>query len=293
MLGKLIKHEWKSTYKICGALLLFLVVMTGLATISFKTPMWGVLFAEKQKSGFVPTPLDFAGLMSLLFYVLSMVGVIWAIIIYLGVHFYKTMYSEEGYLTHTLPVTSHQLLCSKILTAGIWYLIVLLVMILSIFCLAFALIGTAFHASTEGMNLWKVLAEHWDEIAAEFHKNFRFSMMGNVAVYAAMLIFGSFTSVTSLFGAVTVGQLFGKHKVMMSIVSYFGISMITNVITSIVSMPVTISSTRKMFENPSSQVNLNLSGIPSSLISIAVSVVVAVILYFISNYIITKKLNLD
>lgn len=291
MLGKLIKHEWKSTYKICGALLLFMVATTVLAGLSFHTPMWRVIFEEKYQTGFVPTPLDFAGLMSLMFYILSMVGVVWGIIIYLGVHFYKSMYSEEGYLTHTLPVTSHQLLAGKLLIAGIWYLLVLLVMILSILSLVFALFGVAFNAQTQGMSLWRFLSENMGQIMSELHRIFDFNVTGQIIMYIAMLVFGSFTSIMSLYGAVTLGQLFAKHRVMMSIVSYFAISMVTQIVTSIVTMPVTIASTRRMIEHPGTVTTMPT--VPTSLISLAVSIGLAVVLYFVSNYIITRKLNLE
>lgn len=293
MLGKLMKHEWKSTYKICGALLIFLVLMTALACISFRTPMWSMAMRDSNMTNFVPTPLDFAGLMSLLFYILSMVGVVWGAVIYLGVHFYKTMYSEEGYLTHTLPVTSHQLLLGKILTGGFWYLLVLLVMLLSVFCLVFSLLGVAFSASMDGMSLWQYLAEHMDEIVAQMNTIFRFNLARNLIMSAVMIIIGAFTSVVSLFGAITVGQLFGKHRVMMSIVSYFAISVVSQIVNSLVTLPFSIANSRRMISHSYGWVNTDSFSISTSLISLAVSIVIAVVLYFVSNYIITKKLNLD
>ncbi len=47
--------------------------------------------------------------------------------------FYKTCYTDQGYLTHTLPVTPHQLLNSKILTAIFTHLLMIFAIILSIF----------------------------------------------------------------------------------------------------------------------------------------------------------------
>ena len=126
---------------------------------------------------------------------------------------------------------------------------------------------------------------------SELRRTFNFNVAGQIIMYSAMLLFGSFTSIISLYGAVTLGQLFAKHRVMMSIVSYFAISMVTQTVTSLVTMPFTIASTRRMFEHPGAAASMPT--VPTSLIGLAVSIGVAVMLYFVSNYIITRKLNLE
>ena len=55
--------------------------------------------------------------------------------IYSGYHFHKNVFTDQGYLTNTLPVTPSQLLLSKELAALLWLLIDVVVISISIFIL--------------------------------------------------------------------------------------------------------------------------------------------------------------
>ena len=94
-----------------------------------------------------------------------------------------------------------------------------------------------------------------------------------------------------LFGAITIGQLSAKHKVMMSIVSYFAITIVVQIISSLVMIPITFYTTQQMIQ----EVNVTLSATttPTYTISILINLITAIILYFLSNYIINRKLNLE
>ena len=282
MLGKLIKYEWKNTAKICGSLNLFLVLMTVIACLSFCTPMWEAVFTG---NGF--SPMLLLGIMFLILYFVSIIGVLYGILIYLGVHFYRTMYSEEGYLTHTLPVTGHQLLVSKILTAVLWYLIVMVLLMASIFALLFTFMQMIFAA--EGINFVKELFRNWDT----FLYGLEYAMGGELATgilfYILQIVVGVFGSVMILFGAITIGQLSSKHKVMMSIISYFGITTVLQIISSMVMVPVTYYSTQAVMERG----EVMWTTTSTLVIAMVINLITAIVLYFSSHYIINKKLNLD
>ena len=65
----------------------------------------------------------------------SLVAYIIAMAIVLFVQFYKNHFSDEGYLTFTLPVTTHQHLLSSFLNILIWAATTILVMFICIFIL--------------------------------------------------------------------------------------------------------------------------------------------------------------
>ena len=69
----------------------------------------------------VETPKDgtLLGLSFLLFFLIIM-GVSFGTFIVITVRFYKNLFSDEGYLTRTLPVTSGQHLLSKTIAGSIW-----------------------------------------------------------------------------------------------------------------------------------------------------------------------------
>ena len=118
MLGKLIKHEWKGTYKVGCILLLstFMITIIGYFALHLPFMIGGVNFTS------VTTVI--IGLLGYIVLILGLMGILYGIMIYLGIRFYKNMYGDEGYLTHTLPATSYQLMGSKVIVGGIWTMII-------------------------------------------------------------------------------------------------------------------------------------------------------------------------
>ena len=106
MLGKLMKHEWLSTWKVPTALCIYLGILTILGCTSFVSPLW-------QSDNMVVQVI--AGF-SIFIYILSLIGICIAIFAYFVVRFYRNMYTDEGYLMHTLPVKSWEHILTKGLT---------------------------------------------------------------------------------------------------------------------------------------------------------------------------------
>lgn len=287
MLGKLVKYEWKNTAKVCGSLILFLVIMTTVSCLFFCLPSISDFLLGGSSSGF--TPMLILKIMLLVLYIFAMIGVVYGAFIYLGVHFFKSMYSDEGYLTHTLPVSSHQLLISKTFVAGIWYLLITVVMLLSMVALILTIGGKVM--SYEGMNIFEELAASWDDIIRAIESVLGIGIVGESLLYLLQIIIGAFCSMTILFGAITIGQLSSKHKVMMSTISYFAITVALQIITSLVMIPITFYTTQQMIEEVN--VTLSMTTTPTYTISILINLITAIVLYFLSNYIITKKLNME
>ena len=287
MLGKLIKYEWKNTAKVCGSLILFMVILTVVSCIIYCIPsMSGFLFGDDSGSF---TPMVLLKIMLFFLYIISLIGVVYGALIYLGVHFFKSMYSDEGYLTHTLPVTSHQLLISKALVAGIWYFLVTMIMLLSVVSIVLVILNSALAA--EGMSIFEELSANWNQIILTLESALGANLFVEALFYLLQIIVGSFCSALIMFGAITIGQLSSKHKVMMSIISYFAITIGIQVISSILMVPITFYTTQQMIE--ATDVTLSMTTTPTYVLSLLINIIVALILYFISNYIITKKLNLD
>ena len=140
MLGKLIKHEWKGTYRMGCLMLGAMAVVTFLGWLSFQAPVWKSMNGGSQASfGW----LDIFSMFTVMIYAMLLVCVTFGIKVYLGVRFYRTMYTDEGYLTHTLPATKNQILASKILVSGLWTLFILLSVYLSLLLLVCSMVWTA------------------------------------------------------------------------------------------------------------------------------------------------------
>jgi len=204
--------------------------------------------------------------------------------IYLGVHFYKTMYSDEGYLTMTLPVTPRQLIISKVLNGSIWYGIVCVAMGISVIILMMAMMffmGTAMDVPADMQKEMSVFFQELWEV-------FGIEVVHMIVSVLLMLILTPVSGMMMLFGAITIGQLASKYRALVGILVYFGISVVSSIVAYIISFILNIGS----FAVASAT-----DGIPSMTASYDAAVItyliMAVILYFVSHNILNKKLNME
>ena len=150
MLRKLLKYEWKSSWRIILAMNCFLLLVTLLGMFSFRA-----LFAENQLE-----VVQIFGVLSLILYYLTIIVIIFAVLIFMGVRFYRNLYGDEGYLMHTLPVSVHAKVLSKLFVTVAFYLITTIAIILSVISLAFSLITYA----EPTVDLAAEIAKLWREV---------------------------------------------------------------------------------------------------------------------------------
>ena len=65
-------------------------------------------------------------------YVFGIMAVLLMTMLYLAMHIQKSFFSDEGYLTHTLPVSPTQLLLSKMFIYWIWTILDIIFVVISI-----------------------------------------------------------------------------------------------------------------------------------------------------------------
>lgn len=289
MLGKLLKHEWKSTWKVGCLMLLGLLLVTLFGWIAFQAPMWQSMVNDSYYSGF--SMWDLFSLGTLFMYIIMLIGLSYGTIIYMAVRFYKTMYTDEGYLTHTLPVSKHQILVSKILNSGLWYVLVELGVVLSVCALVFSMVGAFLPEGYTWSDVWeKMDAEMLRYINESFQEIFGMTVNGYFGMVLLISLITPFCTMIILFGAISLGQLFTKHRVLMAIVSYVGISVVANIISSMVQSAFSVSLMRDYIsDNALAGGYMNVTIWSSTLLSVAE----AVALYFVSYYVTSKKLNME
>ena len=251
MLGKLMKHEWLSTWKVPTALCIYLGILTILGCTSFVSPLW-------QSDNMVVQVI--AGF-SIFIYILSLIGICIAIFAYFVVRFYRNMYTDEGYLMHTLPVKSWEHILTKGLTFFIWSLISVLAVFFSIFSIIFSAA-----LSVSGINwgdFFSQLQEFWPEIMREFR-----AFWG-----------------TSLATTIT----FNRHKVMASFIAYVCLNMVLSLVRSLLQIPLLLIRTEQLdrFTSVSSILG------PSFWMNLVMNGIGIVVFYLITQIIMQKKLNLD
>lgn len=275
MLGKLIKHEWLSTWKVPTALCIYIGILTALGCISFLSPMW-------QSEHII---IELIAGLSVVLYMFSLFALTITVFVYFVIRFYRNMYTNEGYLMHTLPVKPWELIFSKGLVFFIWSILSSLIMILSILLLVLTAASTI-----DGMTLsaaWSSFMEELPEISAMWEEMFGFGFVGYFVVIILSSIISVIYSILMIYTSISIGQIFNKHKVLASFIAYACINFIVQTITSLFQLPFMAMNIE---ENMSEFSNMFSFGIWGSLI---ICVVLAVVYAFVTNFIMSKKLNLD
>ncbi|MBR4768630.1 MAG: hypothetical protein IK088_06605, partial [Lachnospiraceae bacterium] len=272
---------WGVETLIAGLILVFSLA----EAITLQTPLYANLFLDHKE---LPDSMEAFSAMTLFFGVFVTIflcsGVMFASMIYLGLRFYRSMYCDEGYLTHTLPVTQRELLTAKILTAVIWQVIVSFAVIVSIGIIAASAVLISLRNGT-GI----------DEIVYEVRQ--AYEEIDNVGVVIHVLLTGVIyffltpvCTVVTLFGSISIGQLFKKHRGLMGIVVYFGIRFLTNLFGS-----VTRGIGNVLLFSGSSDLSKSLTSwmIFSVDLNFILSLAVCVALIIFTYVILKKKLNLQ
>ncbi|HFU4518000.1 TPA: ABC transporter permease [Streptococcus suis] len=178
--------------------------------------------------------------------------------------FRKNVYGRQGYLTMTLPVSSHQIILSKLAASLVWYLLAAMTTILSIgIVLAVLMLGTEEFMIPE---LQTVLQElDWSVLIAHLFYALIESTMGILLIYFSL----------------SVGQLFKDHRLLFAILTYIGISIVVGVFGTLI-----------YTNNLENLYNSALPLYPSPILAL-LNIILAFAYYFGTHFIMTKKLNLQ
>ncbi len=229
MLGKLIKHDFRSLSRILLPTQLAILGASILATagfvFNFKLQYTGT-FGSLSESGLLALAKAItaflSGLMLLAIFAASVL-----ILFIIFQRFYKNLMSSEGYLTFTLPVTAAEILWSKLITAGVWMLISSVVIFLSLNI--FILFGTS---SGTALNL-----EFYREVGHFIGQAFEI-IGGRLAwpllEFALFAIVGTVFEILHIYLALIIGGAVSqKHKVLAGIGFYFAINIGVSILSTI------------------------------------------------------------
>ena len=223
MLGKLLKYEMKATARpIVPA---FLAVL-GLTLISSLFILFGNPFENVEGLDTVYTTV-FGSLLA--FTIIAIVVFTAVVIIFILQRFYKNFFTDEAYLTFTLPVSTSQNLGAKLISGFLW---ILLAGFVSLFCI-FYIIFVAALKSAEGLSL----AAFFDALGRDFQTAFaRIGLDGAVFGFEllVMVLVSMASSLIIYYLSVTLGCFVAKkHKVWGSIGMYFAINFAISIISNL------------------------------------------------------------
>ncbi len=216
MLSKLLKHEFRATGRVMLPVYALMVISTILMNLfMFLTERFDSHILEIFHGIFIFT------------FVVSLIGAVVVTVVLMVSRFYKNYMTDEGYLMFTLPVTTPQLIWSKLIAALVWTLSTGLVIFLVI--AATAVLGArdwSFVTFREILNLF-------------FPSLSQVNWVPNLILTAVLALVALLSAYLMFYAAIAIGHSFSNHKGVLSVVFYilFTVAMqILTVFTSIYSV---------------------------------------------------------
>lgn len=268
MLGKLLKHEFKATSRSIVLILAVLAIITPLTALYLRITTDSLVIEN------ITILQLFAGICIVL-YICAMVAVAVVTSIMLLYQFYKSMVGSQGYLTHTLPVKTSVLVFSKLIVAFIWQVLCIVAMGLSIALFTWIL------------GAWKIS----DIQLSDIINILQIFGVNHIQIFSFLLlmVISIIVSYLQFYASFAIGQRMNGHPFLGAVISYIGISVVTQIISSIVMVVASITTQSAVINNINSisrYMNITLCW------SILVQLVFGAILYFITVYMFKNKLSI-
>lgn len=250
MFLKVFKYDFLSVIK------KYVPMVIIVAVLSILTRLLNLLPTDKVGGRIIISGINGIFIISLL--VLSIYSLVIVVLRYV-----RSLFRDQGYLTHTLPVNKHQLLLSQLLVAAIMTILTI--------CLIFFCVFIAY------------FTPNWIEVINEVLQYF-----GNLQLDAesvGTIILTLFTgatmalqSVLVLYFGIALGHAHCKNKTLLSVVYCIGLSYGINIASSIINLPLT------------SAID-SINGIIS--VYLVESIAISIVGYFLTIFMMQKHLNLE
>lgn len=261
MFAKLLKQEWRGSRKVIGVLCA-VILISGviIGTTALAMTKWGSLGDS-----------DVAATLALLLVMACVIAVALscaASIVYVLCRFYRSRFTEEGYLTYTLPVSNHSLMLSSILMSAAEMLLVLVAAAVAVM-VAFGIFALALPWQEVGPDTWNAFRETAACVFRSLGEN-----AGVLGQAIAFVVLMGLSKLMELMLAVTVGGMAAKkHPVLMAVLVYYGLEFVrllvmVTMVTKVMRMEPVLAATN------------------------VVSLVVIIGGYFLIYWLTDKKLNL-
>ena len=280
MLKKLIKYEWK------GLIFPFVIMLIVLAGTTLLTCAVLLTINPKYDES-VQVYSAMALMLSIFLYYFGMIGCTLGTTLIIAIRFYKTCYTDQGYLTHTLPVTTHQILIAKIAIAFFVNILMALAILFSVFIIIQVGILHITSFYTDSPELKWIFKDMFSIVLNEFSNVCGIHLPSFLIYMILYSIISEIANVVIIFGCISLGQLYAKHRILGAIASYFIVLFIEQIFGWFTSVPISArvlsAKYTTVFDILSPTMNLSLLFI----------VMLAVFMYFANIHMMTKKLNLE
>ena len=229
-------------------------------------------------------------IIAILSYVVAIIAVMAMSYVFTITRFYRHLFTSEGYLSFTLPVTPTQHILTKLTTAVITHAASLVVILLS------ACIITAGDVLVEVIKAAAYIVDLIPErLAFTFKETTAAQWQVNIWLFVIEFILLLVTAVIYqmllFYGCITVGQTFSKNRILAAVGAYFGYYLATQAVGTvlvIVSQFLPWETFSDIFyAAPIGCIHILTIGY------ILLNLLIATGLFFVSRYIVRHRLNLE
>lgn len=219
MLGKLFKYEFRATGRVFLPMYALLLVMSFLARLFYSGGL-----RDAAEDGMTETRIT--AIVTLIMVMLF--TAVWVItLVVILRRFWVNLLGREGYLMNVLPVSPWEHVTAKMTVAAVW---AILSGIASVLALLIMLGG----ALENFINIeWQYFVEYWNEgwayLRAESADTQAVLLIVLIVVTSLVSVF---SNILAAYAAMCIGQTVNKHRVWASIGAYFGIDVLISIVGS-------------------------------------------------------------
>lgn len=262
MLAKLLKYEFKATARI------FIPLYVAILGITLSIKVLEALGGKEDSFVLLMVSILII-IFGLSYFVLGIV-INFLPLIFIIRRFYKNLLGDEGYLMFTLPVKVWQNTLSKFLLAVFWF------------------IGGIFITTISSISLFNS--------ALNFIMGYIVNKLGITGFITFSIFIIAVISMIILqsYASIAIGHQFTKHKLLASFGAFYVLSHLNSIILSLVSALFDAESTFlaivKFFLNTKTEpLAVNVAILLLSIFPL----IIAIVQFMVTNYILKKKLNLE
>ena len=278
MLSKSIRYEWRASTRKMLPLYLAMLALSVVSHFAQRYLDAGSDIRIINILSVITMILFFAGLAAI-----SISGIVLTV-----QRFYRSFFSDEGYLTMTLPLSTHKLILSRLTVSVIWYALSFFACVLSVFIM---IVG-----GKELMLFPGALRELFSALRELIQRSEGKVVGGAVLLcFELLLCWVLFSALCSLaiYAAMAIGHSFNKHKSLLSVVfaiafyqvgSFLGIVSVAELAERI--FPHV--SDMEFFAVTELYRACTLFGVTALLLLLA-----GAVCYFVTHYFLTRHLNLE
>ncbi len=285
MLKKLFVHEWRSFWKVPAAMCLFALAYALIGALTFQTDLW------TSDYRLVRLVLVFG---SIGYFILLIAPAI-ILSIYTALRFYRNLFTDEGYLMHTLPVKKWELITAKGLVAVIWDVITTITTLLSVLLVILLISMSSRYGGVTWADITESFAQFFHEAIPIVKEMFRMPVWMVALLFLGSFIVGAFYNTLLLYASVSIGHLWKKHPMAGTVLSYIGFYLAISFLTSAFSINSLNLTMGNIFFASNYTAYASMGDYLLRVLGngYLVSAIGILVFYAITEWIMSHKLNLD